>query len=89
MTGFVDTQPIHHLLYMLFQSVDEFKPAPGVVVEKESIGRGTPDMKGCYALIYRRTEPEDPHSTDALRLPPPSVVSKIEEEVVHPLSNRY
>ncbi|VDM38875.1 unnamed protein product [Toxocara canis] len=33
--------------------------APGVSTEKERISRVTPDMKGCYALIYRRRSEAD------------------------------
>lgn len=33
--------------------------APGVAVEKDRISKTTPDMKGCYALIYRRKNDTD------------------------------
>ena len=33
--------------------------APGVASEKERISKTTADMKGCYALIYRRKNDTD------------------------------
>lgn len=32
---------------------------PGVCVEKERISKVTADMKGCYALVYRRQNEEN------------------------------
>lgn len=33
--------------------------APGVSTEKDRISKVTPDMKGCYALVYRRRSEAD------------------------------
>jgi uncharacterized UBP type Zn finger protein len=56
--------------------------APGVSVEKDAINRATNDMKGCYALIYRRAEPNDPTSVAELKLPPAPIVRQIETKVI-------
>ncbi|VDN06745.1 unnamed protein product [Thelazia callipaeda] len=55
---------------------------PGVSVEKERISKVTADMKGCYALVYRRENEENssiPHvPVDLLG----DIADKLEEEFV-------
>jgi hypothetical protein len=48
--------------------VTKHKP-PGVATERETIGRASADMQGCYALIYQRRGGPRLH-VDQLRLPP-------------------
>ena len=68
------------------KSVAEVKVAPGVTAEKQSIGRSQPDMRGCYALIYRKKEAPlvNGYSADddqLLALAPAKMVDEIRDEV--------
>jgi hypothetical protein len=61
-----------------FQEVTQAK-TPGVYSEREKIGKPTPDMKGCYVLIYRKIE--NWSDDDEIRLPPPEIVEEIQRKV--------
>ncbi|TKR59711.1 hypothetical protein L596_029345 [Steinernema carpocapsae] len=50
---------------------------PGVLVEKDAISRATPEMRGCYALIYRRIERDPALNIREPWLPPSSIVDPI------------
>ncbi|KHN73078.1 Ubiquitin carboxyl-terminal hydrolase 48 [Toxocara canis] len=54
--------------------------APGVSTEKERISRVTPDMKGCYALIYRRRSEADEEVPEVPEHIMEMVALKLEEE---------
>ncbi|KAI6183008.1 hypothetical protein M3Y97_00441500 [Aphelenchoides bicaudatus] len=70
------------------KDVTEIK-APGVASEKPKIARATADLKGCYVLIYRKSEasPDTSSSQEVsngskeLRMPPDEVVQEIERKL--------
>jgi len=61
--------------------VTQTKP-PGVDLDKEGLAsRTTPDMKGCYALIYRREDADSEVTIGNLRLPPQRVVDEVKMQL--------
>uniref|UniRef100_A0A915PF21 ubiquitinyl hydrolase 1 n=1 Tax=Setaria digitata TaxID=48799 RepID=A0A915PF21_9BILA len=55
---------------------------PGVCVEKERTSKVTADMKGCYALVYRRENEENAAIPDVPEDLLGDIASKLEEEFV-------
>ncbi|KAK0426078.1 hypothetical protein QR680_009529 [Steinernema hermaphroditum] len=54
---------------------------PGCSVEKDTISRATPEMRGCYALIYRKIEKGMGLTPPEVRLPPEDVVEQIRSKL--------
>lgn len=54
--------------------------APGVSTEKDRISKVTPDMKGCYALVYRRRSEADEQVPEVPEHIEEIVALKLEEE---------
>ncbi|VDN57650.1 unnamed protein product [Dracunculus medinensis] len=57
-------------------------PTPGVSTEKDRISRITADMKGCYALIYRRKCDTDISIPDVPSYIAEMVAAKLEEDFI-------
>ncbi|KAL3998805.1 Ubiquitin carboxyl-terminal hydrolase family protein [Acanthocheilonema viteae] len=55
---------------------------PGVCVEKERTSKVTADMKGCYALVYRRENEENSAIPDVPKDLLGDIASKLEEEFI-------
>lgn len=54
---------------------------PGVDVENGTIRKATPDMRGCYTLIYQRSDANGEVTKDNLRMPPPEIVNPLREKL--------